>query len=41
MVTQFYEVKFTPFSALYDKKGQLVKVYENGIDMPELIDLVK
>ncbi len=41
MITQFYQVKFTPFSALYDKKGQLVKVYENGIDMPELVNLVK
>ncbi len=41
MVTQFYDVKFTPFSALYDKKGQLVKVYEKGIDMTELINFVK
>jgi thiol-disulfide isomerase/thioredoxin len=41
MITQFYAVKFTPFSALYDKKGQLVKVYEKGINMPELINLVK
>ena len=38
MVTQFYDVKFTPFSALYDKSGKLVKVYESGIDMPELIN---
>ncbi|MDQ6814341.1 MAG: thioredoxin domain-containing protein [Bacteroidota bacterium] len=41
MVTQFYTVKFTPFSALYDRKGQLVKVYEQGIDMPDLINLTK
>jgi thiol-disulfide isomerase/thioredoxin len=41
MVTQFYDVKFTPFSALYDKTGKLVKVYENGINMPELISSVK
>lgn len=40
-ITEFYEVKFTPFSALYDKKGQLVKVYEKGIDIPELIRLTK
>jgi len=40
MVTQFYDVKFTPFSALYDKNGKLVKVYESGIDMPELINYV-
>jgi cytochrome oxidase Cu insertion factor (SCO1/SenC/PrrC family) len=36
-VTNFYSVKFTPFSALYDKKGKLVKVYEGGIDWDELI----
>jgi thiol-disulfide isomerase/thioredoxin len=40
-ITQFYQVKFTPFSALYDKKGQLLKVYEKGIDWPELIGMVK
>ena len=40
MVTQFYAVKFTPFSALYDKKGMLVKVYDQGINMPELVSLI-
>lgn len=35
-VTHFYNVKFTPFSALYNKKGQLVKVYEKGIDFDDL-----
>lgn len=41
LVTRFYDVKFTPFSALYDKKGMLSKVYEKGIDMEQLADLVK
>lgn len=41
VVTRFYDVKFTPFSALYNKKGMLVKVYEKGIDMEELANLVK
>lgn len=41
LVTSFYDVKFTPFSALYDKKGMLVKVYEKGIDMEELADFAK
>lgn len=36
-VTQFYKVKFTPFSALYNKKGDLVKVYESGIDYDDLL----
>ena len=40
-VTTFYDVKFTPFSAFYDKNGKLVKVYESGIDMEELVALVK
>lgn len=40
-VTRFYDVKFTPFSALYNKQGKLVKVYEKGIDMTELVSLVK
>lgn len=40
-VTRFYDVKFTPFSALYNKKGTLVKVYEKGIDMEELANLSK
>lgn len=35
-VTQFYKVKFTPFSALYDKNGKLIKAYEDGIDFNEL-----
>jgi thiol-disulfide isomerase/thioredoxin len=39
-VTRFYDVKFTPFSALYNEKGTLVKVYEKEIDMEELISLV-
>ena len=41
LVTTFYDVRFTPFSALYDKKGMLVKVYEKGIDMEELAGLIK
>ncbi|CAA9512632.1 MAG: hypothetical protein AVDCRST_MAG96-2536 [uncultured Segetibacter sp.] len=40
-VTTFYDVKFTPFSAFYNEKGRLVKAYEKGIDMEELVSLVK
>ncbi len=39
MVTQFYDVQSTPFSALYDDKGRLMKVYKKGIVMEELIQL--
>lgn len=40
-ITRFYKVKFTPFSAVYNKKGNLLKAYESGIDWNELIKLVK
>lgn len=40
LVTNFFNVKFTPFSALYDKKGKLVKVYKKGIDWKELTSLI-
>ena len=39
LVTRFYDVQSTPFSALYDKKGRLMKVYKKGIVMDELIKL--
>lgn len=40
-ISRFYDVKFTPFSALYDKKGKLIKAYEQEINMEELIGFVK
>jgi thiol-disulfide isomerase/thioredoxin len=40
-ITKFYDVKFTPFSALYNKNGKLEKTYTKGIDMEELIKLVQ
>jgi len=41
LISNFYNVKFTPFSALYDKKGKLLKVYEKGIDWKELVSLIQ
>jgi thiol-disulfide isomerase/thioredoxin len=41
VITTFYDVKFTPFSALYDKKGKLIKAYEKGIDWTDFEKLVK
>lgn len=38
-ISRFYNVKFTPFSALYNKKGQLVKVWEQGANLDELARL--
>lgn len=40
VITRFYNVQFTPFSALYDKKGKLVKAYTSGLNMQELIKFV-
>lgn len=37
----FYRVKFTPFVAVYDKKGLFIKAYEGGVEMPELLTLLK
>ena len=36
-ISKFYDVKFTPFSAFYDKKGKFVKAYKKEIDMLELV----
>ena len=41
LITQFYAVKNTPFSALYDKEGKLMTVYLKGINMDEMIKLVR
>ncbi len=39
-ISSFYNIKFTPFSALYSKQGKLLKAYEKGIDWPELLTLL-
>lgn len=36
----FYRVKFTPFVAVYDKKGRFIKAFEQGAEMHELLPLV-
>lgn len=37
----FYRVKFTPFVAVYDKKGLFIKAYEGGVEMNDLLLLLK
>lgn len=32
----FYQVKMTPFSAVYDKKGNLIKAFEGGMTIEQL-----
>jgi thiol-disulfide isomerase/thioredoxin len=38
-IPSFYQVKFTPFVAVYDRKGMFVKEYEKGVEARELIAL--
>ncbi len=40
MIPAFYQVKFTPFVALYNKNKQFVKAWEMGVEMPELIEFI-
>ncbi len=37
----FYRVKFTPFVAVYDKKGLFMKAFEGGAEMKDLLSLLK
>lgn len=37
----FYKVRFTPFTAVYNKKGDLIKAYENGFSIAELMKIKK
>lgn len=39
-VPSFYQVKFTPFVALYNKEKQFLKVWEQGVEIPELLQFI-
>ena len=39
-IPSFYRVKFTPFIAVYDKKGKLLKTYDEGTDPDTIINLL-
>ena len=39
-IPAFYKVKFTPFMAVYDAAGKLLKTYEEGTDPDTLIKLL-
>jgi len=41
MVVNFYKVEYTPFSALYDKKGKLIKIFRDAPEVEEISDLAK
>lgn len=40
-IPSFFQVKYTPYVAVYDKKGNYIKAYEGGVEMPELLTLLK
>lgn len=35
-IPTFFQVKYTPYVAVYNKKGEYLKAFEGGIEMPEL-----
>ena len=41
MVQQYYQVKTTPYIAVYDHKGKLVKAFEKAPELDTLIAAVK
>ncbi len=40
-IPSFYKVRFTPFMAVYDKKGNLVQAFEQGAEPDVLAKLIK
>ena len=41
LVVNFYKVEFTPFSALYNKKGKLIKAFKEAPQIDEILALIK
>ena len=39
-IPSYYQVKYTPFVAIYDNRKQFVKAYEMGVEIPELLKLI-
>jgi hypothetical protein len=40
-IPAFFQVKFTPFVALYDKNKLFLKAWESGVEMPELLQFIR
>lgn len=41
LVVNFYKVDYTPFSALYDKRGRLIKAFKDAPKVEEIARLAK
>jgi thiol-disulfide isomerase/thioredoxin len=39
-IPSFFQAKYTPYVAVYNKKGDYVKAFEGGVEMPELMTLL-
>ena len=39
-IPSFFQVKYVPYVAVYNKKGEYIKAYEGGVEMPELLQLL-
>ena len=39
-IPSYYQVKYTPFVAVYDSKKQFIRAYEMGVEVPELLKLI-
>ncbi len=35
-IPSFFQIKYTPYVAVYNKKGEYLKAFEGGVEMPEL-----
>jgi len=40
-IPSFFQVKYTPYVAVYDKKGNYIKAFEGGVEMLDLLALLK
>jgi len=40
-IPSFFQVKYTQYVAVYDKKGNYIKAFEGGVEMHDLLALLK
>jgi thiol-disulfide isomerase/thioredoxin len=41
LIVNYYNVEYTPYSALYDKKGKLIKAFKDAPKVEEIVSLIK
>lgn len=40
-IPSFFQVRYTPYVAVYNRKGDYINAYEGGVEMPELLQLLR